>query len=294
MNALEEQRPHAGRPRTSRRPPGPRSSTWASSGAARSTWPPTSRPGAIADLPVELEGALGRSVRDAESVLARGSEALRERAGGAGVRCRWTRASTPSWSARSPPGSGGRPRSQQTGENVFSMLRRIGQAKAVLAADYTAQLAHSVGKVVFFAKHVDVMDAAEQTFARAGCAALDPRATRRPGCGRARSTRSSTTPTSRWRCARSPPRGSDSTCRWRRTWCSPSCPGRRRADAGDRPDAPDRPGPPVTAWRIIASADDGRPDRRAHRRQGRPRGARARRVGRGALGGRPPEVQLGR
>ena len=36
------------------------------------------------------------------------------------------------------------------------------------AADYTAQLARNVGKVVFFAKHVDVMDQAEQTFAERG------------------------------------------------------------------------------------------------------------------------------
>jgi SNF2 family DNA or RNA helicase len=55
-----------------------------------------------------------------------------------------------------------------TGENVFSMMRRIGQAKASLAADYAAQLARSAGKVVFFAKHVDVMDVAEETFARDG------------------------------------------------------------------------------------------------------------------------------
>src|SRR3712207_2474708 len=48
------------------------------------------------------------------------------------------------------------------------MIRRIGQAKAGLAADYTAQLARSVGKVVFFAKHIDVMDEAEETFARRG------------------------------------------------------------------------------------------------------------------------------
>jgi SNF2 family DNA or RNA helicase len=54
------------------------------------------------------------------------------------------------------------------GENVFSMMRRIGRAKAGLAADYAAQLARSAGKVVFFAKHVDVMDAAEQAFARQG------------------------------------------------------------------------------------------------------------------------------
>ncbi len=54
------------------------------------------------------------------------------------------------------------------GENVFTMMRRIGQAKADLAADYAAQLARSTGKVVFFAKHIDVMDAAEETFARQG------------------------------------------------------------------------------------------------------------------------------
>jgi len=53
-------------------------------------------------------------------------------------------------------------------ENVFSLMRRIGQAKAVLAADYAAQLSRNVGKVVFFAKHIDVMDAAEQTFAQRG------------------------------------------------------------------------------------------------------------------------------
>src|SRR6202044_3560990 len=56
----------------------------------------------------------------------------------------------------------------QAGENVFTMMRRIGQAKADLAADYAAQLARSTGKVVFFAKHIDVMDAAEEAFARQG------------------------------------------------------------------------------------------------------------------------------
>jgi SNF2 family DNA or RNA helicase len=48
------------------------------------------------------------------------------------------------------------------------MMRRIGQAKAGLAVDYAAQLARSAGKVVFFAKHVDVMDAAEETLGRQG------------------------------------------------------------------------------------------------------------------------------
>jgi SNF2 family DNA or RNA helicase len=54
------------------------------------------------------------------------------------------------------------------GDNVFGMMRRIGQAKAALAADYAAQLARSAGKVVFFAKHIDVMDAAEEIFAKQG------------------------------------------------------------------------------------------------------------------------------
>jgi SNF2 family DNA or RNA helicase len=56
----------------------------------------------------------------------------------------------------------------KTGENVFSMMRRIGRAKAGPAADYATQLARSAGKVVFFAKHVDVMDAAQQTFTERG------------------------------------------------------------------------------------------------------------------------------
>ena len=47
-------------------------------------------------------------------------------------------------------------------------MRKIGQAKAGLAADYAAQLARNVGKVVFFAKHIDVMDAAEELFAKRG------------------------------------------------------------------------------------------------------------------------------
>ena len=57
---------------------------------------------------------------------------------------------------------------QATGINVFTMVRQIGQAKAGLAADYAAQLARSVGKVVFFAKHIDVMDRAEAAFTERG------------------------------------------------------------------------------------------------------------------------------
>ncbi len=57
---------------------------------------------------------------------------------------------------------------KKTGENVFSLVRRIGLAKAGLAADYAAQLAQSVGKVVFFARHIEAMDTAEELFAERG------------------------------------------------------------------------------------------------------------------------------
>ncbi len=122
----------------------------------------------IADLPVELDGALGRSIRDAERVLARRlvkryESALAARTSGivvAGIDHDLVRR-VAGWERQDAKESG-------TEENVFSMMRRIGQAKAVLAADYAAQLARNVGKVVFFAKHVDVMDAAEQTFAQRG------------------------------------------------------------------------------------------------------------------------------
>ncbi|WP_405217889.1 DEAD/DEAH box helicase [Agrococcus sp. Ld7] len=67
-----------------------------------------------------------------------------------------------------------------TGENVFALARRIGRAKADLAADYAAQLAHSVGKVVFFAKHIDVLDTAERTLAKAGISTVSIRGDQTP------------------------------------------------------------------------------------------------------------------
>ena len=54
------------------------------------------------------------------------------------------------------------------GQNVFTMVRQIGLAKTELAVDYTAQLARSVGKVVFFAKHIEVMDRAVADFEARG------------------------------------------------------------------------------------------------------------------------------
>lgn len=118
----------------------------------------------IADIPVELDGEAGRSIREAE-------EALRARLVD---RFRRLRAARPDSAAddiirlvaaaeleESRSATSG-------GDNVFTMVRRIGQAKAAPAADYTVNLARNVGKVVFFAKHIDVMDAAEAYFAKAG------------------------------------------------------------------------------------------------------------------------------
>ncbi len=120
----------------------------------------------IADLPVELDGRAGRSIRAAERDLAdrmvtRYETALANRsdAGVEGIDHDLIRRV-----ARSEL----KDTTAQSGENVFTMMRRIGQAKAELAADYAVQLARSAGKVVFFAKHIDVMDAAEETFARKG------------------------------------------------------------------------------------------------------------------------------
>jgi len=122
----------------------------------------------IADLPVELDGRAGQSIRAAERALARRmvaryEKALANRPVDGGVEGidhdlvrRVARAELKDATA------------SQSGQNVFTMMRQIGQAKAELAADYAAQLARSTGKVVFFAKHVDVMDAAEETFARKG------------------------------------------------------------------------------------------------------------------------------
>jgi hypothetical protein len=120
-----------------------------------------------ADLPVELDEKVGRSIRAAERDLARRlvaryQTALANRRSGAveGIDHDLVR-KVATWEQKDAS-------TTKTGENVFSMMRRIGQAKAGLAADYAAQLARSAGKVVFFAKHVDVMDAAEEAFAKQG------------------------------------------------------------------------------------------------------------------------------
>jgi hypothetical protein len=122
-----------------------------------------------ADLPVELDEKAGRSIRAAERdlvrrLMSRYEIALANRRGDAvsdddGIDHDLV---------RRVAASEQKDASTTTGDNVFTMMRRIGQAKASLAADYAAQLARSAGKVVFFAKHVDVMDVAEEAFTKQG------------------------------------------------------------------------------------------------------------------------------
>ncbi|HRN29784.1 MAG TPA: DEAD/DEAH box helicase, partial [Terrimesophilobacter sp.] len=117
----------------------------------------------IADLPVELDDEVGRSIRAAEAALV--SRLL--------DKYRRVLAAKPDASQADlirvvAHAELEESKAAGTGDNVFTMVRKIGTAKAVLAADYTAQLARSVGKVVFFAKHIDVMDAAEAHFKKVG------------------------------------------------------------------------------------------------------------------------------
>ena len=139
----------------------------------------------IADLPVELDGPAGRSIRAAERDLARRmvaqyETALANRAAGraTGEVVEGIDADLVRRVARSELKDS---TSTKNGENVFSMMRRIGEAKAGLAADYAAQLARSAGKVVFFAKHIDVMDTAEATFTKQGVRFASIRGDQTPG-----------------------------------------------------------------------------------------------------------------
>jgi SNF2 family DNA or RNA helicase len=120
----------------------------------------------VADIPVELDGEAGRSIREAEAALVarlveryRRVVATRPDSDPADI-IRLVAAAELE-ETRQAGGDG-------SGDNVFTMVRKIGQAKATPAADYTVNLARNVGKVVFFAKHIDVMDTAERHFAAAG------------------------------------------------------------------------------------------------------------------------------
>ncbi len=126
----------------------------------------------VVDMPIELDDELGRGIRDAERQLAerllqrftaiKSGKLGRELSDEAIIRMVCAQDLEES-------------NSSSSGINVFTMVRHIGQAKAGLAADFAAQLAHSAGKVVFFAKHIDVMDRAEAAFAERGLGTISIR-----------------------------------------------------------------------------------------------------------------------
>ena len=129
----------------------------------------------IADIPVELDDEFGRSIRAAEAALTarlvdrfRRLQAIKPDAAPAEL----IRMVAHAELEESKAAAGG--------ENVFTMVRRIGQGKATLAADYTANLARSVGKVVFFAKHIDVMDKAEEHLRSLGIRSVSIRGDQSP------------------------------------------------------------------------------------------------------------------
>jgi len=135
----------------------------------------------VADLPVELDDEVGRSIRAAEAEVGRR------------LAHQYRRLEAAQEVSYVPPGQLDMDllrkvamaelessRNAKSGDNVFTMVRKIGQAKATLAADYTAQLVRSVGKVVFFAKHIDVMDTAEDMLAEAGLRTVSVRGDQSP------------------------------------------------------------------------------------------------------------------
>ena len=121
----------------------------------------------VADMPVQLDDEFGRSIRAAERELGSRMAAKYRRIIEArgrdthGIDEDIVRLVAQNEFEESKNADAG-------GDNVFTMVRKIGQAKAGLAADYAVQLQRSVGKVVFFAKHIDVMNQAEALFAANG------------------------------------------------------------------------------------------------------------------------------
>ncbi|WP_402841397.1 DEAD/DEAH box helicase [Microbacterium sp. GXS0129] len=128
----------------------------------------------IADMPVQLDDEFGRSIRQAERELGERMAAKYRRIIEArgrvtdGIDEDIVRLVAQHEFDDAKNADAG-------GDNVFTMVRRIGQAKAGLAADYAVQLQRSVGKVVFFAKHIDVMNQAEALFAANGLQAVSIR-----------------------------------------------------------------------------------------------------------------------
>ena len=234
----------------------------------------------IADLPVELDDEAGRSIREAERELARRLVArYDERAGDPHAPARSVEGIDHELVRRVATWEREDTTTTKTGENVFTMMRRIGQAKAGLAADYAAQLARNVGKVVFFAKHIDVMDVAEETFAKRGIRYSSIRGDQTPKARQKNIDAFVNDPdvADRRLLADRGRRGPQPAGRLQRR-ARRALVDRRRADPGHRPDPPHRPGRAGHRVADHRRADHRHQDRRAHRQQGRAGRPRARRA----------------
>ncbi len=125
----------------------------------------------VADVPVELDGPEATSIRNAERklvqrLLKRYHSALAVKVADEGEELQG--GIDHELVRRVATGELKKAGEKESGENVFAMMRRVGTAKAELAADFTAQLSRNAGKVVFFAKHIDVMDTAEAALTKRG------------------------------------------------------------------------------------------------------------------------------
>ncbi len=236
----------------------------------------------IADLPVELDDKASRSIREAERDLARRlvsqyETALARRKAGSAVdgidHELVRRIATRERKATA---------TKKNDENVFSMMRRIGQAKAGLAADYAAQLARSAGKVVFFAKHIDVMDVAEETFEKRGIRYSSIRGDQTSKARQKQIDAFVNDPEVHIAVCSLTAAGvgvnlqvASNIVLAELSWTD--------AEQTQAIDRSHRIGQtePVTAWRIIAAQTHRREDRRADRQQGGARRQGARRLGRG-------------
>ncbi|MDO5052010.1 MAG: DEAD/DEAH box helicase [Pseudoclavibacter sp.] len=137
----------------------------------------------VVDMPVELDGEAGRSILAAERALVSRLLGRYERMiAAAGLPAGTLDMERVRMIARQEVEES---KSAKSAESIFTMLRRIGAAKAELGAEYAAQLARSAGKVVYFAKHLEVMDAAERSFAEAGIRSVSIRGDQTPAARQA-------------------------------------------------------------------------------------------------------------
>ena len=242
----------------------------------------------IADLPVELDGKAARSIRQGRAI-ARPPDggAVRERTRTAEVRSASSRGIDHELVRRIATRERKEANTAAGEENVFAMMRRIGRAKAGLAADYAAQLARSAGKVVFFAKHVDVMDAAEAAFTKAGIRYSSIRGDQTRTVRQKQIDAFVKDPGSRSGLLPDRGRGRHQPAgRLERRACRALL-DRRGADPGHRPQPPHRSDRARHRVAHHRRPDDRREDRRAHRQQGGTRRPSARRFGgRGVVVGR--------